>query len=709
MRTSSPSRRTLGLAVASGLLLTGLAAATAATPVSAAPGGSGPVTQLIVKYESGVSPQDADGHATGDEELDDDERGIKPGKYLGFGYYSVTLPRGVDEATAEGMSKKLEGSSKVAVAEPDGIVTISGSGVETPATWGIDRIDQATLPLDKSYNYAQSGAGVTAYIVDTGIMATHNEFAGRVRSGYDAIGDGNGTVDCNGHGTHVSGTVAGTTYGVAKDASLVAVRVLDCGGSGSWAGVIAGLNWAVTDHVAGAPAVLNMSLGGLGVSTAVNAATAAAVADGITVAVASGNSNDDACKYSPASEPSAITVNATDIADGRAAFSNFGACTDIYAPGVDITSSWIGGNTAISTISGTSMATPHVVGAAARILEANPMFTPAQVWAAMSGSATAYTSGKASDANKFLYLAAGPVVPTAPSAPTALAVKSASSALTLTWAAPASLGGSAISGYTAQLFDASSGSTQVGSDCATLTLALTCTVTGLTNGTTYWAQVTATNGTGTGPATTRVSGIPAVVATAPGQPTGVSAARGTSGQAVVKWTVPGSNGGSAITGFTARAYTTNAGTTASRTCTATGAALTTCTISSLTNGTTYYVDVIATNAVGSSAASSPRVTVLPATVPGAPRTVRATAAVKSAVVTWAAPSSTGGSAVTAYTARAWTASTGGTQISSCVWTSGTLRCTIPALLTGTRYYVDVVATNVVGTGVASARTSVTAR
>ena len=707
MRTSSRSRRTLGLAAAGSLLLTGLAAATAAAPVSAAPGGNSPVTQLIVKYEAGVSPQDANGNATGDDELDEGEHGLKPGKYLGFGYYSVTLPKAVDEATAEGLSKKLEGSSKVAVAEPDGIVTISGSGIETPATWGIDRIDQTALPVDNTYNYSQSGAGVTAYIVDTGIMPTHNEFAGRVRSGYTAIGDGKGTVDCNGHGTHVSGTVAGTTYGVAKDASLVAVRVLDCTGSGSWTGVIAGLNWVVSDHAAGVPAVLNMSLGG-GFSQAVNDATAAAVADGITVAVASGNSNVDACTSSPASTPTAITVNATDNTDARATFSNFGPCTDIYAPGVSITSSWYTSNTATNTISGTSMATPHVVGAAARILEANPAFTPAQVWSAMSAAATSRTAYVTGDATKFLYLAPGPVVPTVPSAPTALVVKSASSALTLTWAAPASLGGSAISGYTAQLFDASSGSTQVGSDCATLTLALTCTVTGLTNGTTYWAQVTATNSTGTGPATVRVSGVPAVVPTAPGQPTAVSAARGTSGQAVVKWTVPASNGGSAITGFTARAYTTNAGTTASRTCTATGAAATTCTIASLTNGTTYYVDVIATNPIGSSAASAPRVTIVPATVPGAPRTVRATAAVKSAVITWLVPSSTGGSAITGYTARAWDASTGGSQISSCGWTSGTLTCTIPTLVTGTRYYVDVVATNVAGTGAASTRAAVTA-
>jgi subtilisin family serine protease len=705
MRTSSRPPRTLGLALVGGLLLTGLAAATAAAPVSAAPGGNAPVTQLIVKYESGVSPEDAEGNATGDDELDEDERGIKPGKYLGFGYYSVTLPKGVDEATAEGLSKKLEGSSKVAVAEPDGVVTISGSGIETPATWGIDRIDQTTLPVDNTYNYSQSGAGVTAYIVDTGILPSHSEFAGRVRSGYTAITDGLGTVDCNGHGTHVSGTVAGTTYGVAKDASLVAVRVLDCAGSGTNTGVIAGINWATTDHASG-PAVLNMSLGG-GFSQALNDAVAAAVADGITVVVASGNSNADACASSPASAPTAITVNATDSADARATFSNYGSCTDIYAPGVSITSSWYNSNTATNTISGTSMASPHVAGAAARILEASPTLTPAQVWSAMSGAATSRSAYVTGDSTKFLYLAPGPVVPSAPSTPTALAVKSASSALTLTWAAPASLGGSPITGYTAQLFNASSNGTQVGGDCATATL--TCTFSGLTNGTPYWAQVTATNSTGTSPATARVSGVPAVVITAPGQPTAVSAARGTSGQAVVRWTVPASNGGSAITGFTARAYTTNSGTTASRTCTVTGATATTCNISSLTNGTTYYVDVIAINAVGSSAASSPRVTVVPATVPGAPRTVRVTAAVKSAVVTWAAPSFTGGSPITAYTARAWSASTGGTLISSCGWTSGTLRCTIPALVTGARYYVDVVAINAVGTGTASARSSVTAR
>lgn len=247
---------------------------------------------------------------------------------------------------------------------------------QTGATWGLDRIDQRSLPLDKTYNYQYSGAGVYAFVIDTGILSGHADFGGRVASGYTSIADGRGTTDCNGHGTHVSGTVGGSTYGVAKGVTLVPVRVLDCAGSGTNSGVIAGVDW-----VAGAPlrpAVANMSLGG-GLSSALNTSVAGAVAKGVTMVVAAGNSNANACNYSPSSEPTAVTVGATTSSDARASYSNYGACLDIFAPGSSITSDWYTSSTATNTISGTSMAAPHVAGVAALALAANPGATPAAV------------------------------------------------------------------------------------------------------------------------------------------------------------------------------------------------------------------------------------------------------------------------------------------------------------------------------------------
>jgi len=267
--------------------------------------------------------------------------------------------------------------------------TISISGVESPATWGLDRIDQADRPLDTLYHYEYTGAGVRAFIIDTGIRASHSEFTGRVLAGFTAISDGNGTNDCNGHGTHVSGTVGGTTWGVAKGVTLVPVRVLDCNGSGTNSGVIAGIDW-VTNHAV-LPAVANMSLGG-GLSSALNAAVANAVAHGVVMVVAAGNDsqfgNVSACTKSPASEPSAITVGATTSADARAVYSNVGTCVDIFAPGSGITSAWNTSNSATNTISGTSMATPHVTGAAALALETNPGASPAAVTSFLLAHAT---------------------------------------------------------------------------------------------------------------------------------------------------------------------------------------------------------------------------------------------------------------------------------------------------------------------------------
>ena len=275
--------------------------------------------------------------------------------------------------------------------------------IATPA-WGIDRLDQRALPLDGRIVQAGIGSGVSAYVIDTGVRPDHEQLGGRVGAGYTAISDGQGTNDCHGHGTHVAGTVAGTTVGVAPGATVLPVRVLDCNGSGSSAGVIAGINWMIANHQAGVPAVANMSLGGT-YSAALNAAVAAASADGIAMVVAAGNSDADACSASPASEPTAITVGATDSADRRAYFSNWGSCVDVFAPGVSILSASAGSTTGLAPMSGTSMAAPHTAGAAAVLLSLG--YTSANVATGITGNATSGIVGDPAGSPNLLLSLAG--------------------------------------------------------------------------------------------------------------------------------------------------------------------------------------------------------------------------------------------------------------------------------------------------------------
>ncbi|WP_133500701.1 S8 family peptidase [Cognatilysobacter terrigena] len=300
------------------------------------------------------------------------------------------------EATIARMLK----DPRVAFIEEDAVVTADGT--QSGATWGIDRIDQRSLPLNGTYVYDYTGSGVRAYVIDTGILSSHSQFGGRVAAGYSAISDGRGTTDCNGHGTHVSGTIGGSTYGVAKSVTLVPVRVLDCSGSGTNSGVIAGIDWVRTHAVK--PAVANMSLGG-GASSAVDTAVNNLSNSGVAVVVAAGNDASNACNYSPARAAGAITIGATTSSDARASYSNYGGCLDLFAPGSSITSAWYTSTTATNTISGTSMASPHVAGAAALYLQRVPSATPSQVrsWLTTNGTTGKVTSPGSGSPNILLY------------------------------------------------------------------------------------------------------------------------------------------------------------------------------------------------------------------------------------------------------------------------------------------------------------------
>lgn len=321
-------------------------------------------------------------------------------------YVYENLFPGVAVELPEAAAQALARSPQVALIEPDGIATISDT--QTGATWGLDRVDQRALPLDTTYSYPTSaGTGVQVHVIDTGVLPNHVDFGSRVVSGYSAYSGG--TTDCNGHGTHVAGTAAGSQWGLAKKATIVAVRVLDCNGSGSLSGVVAGMDWVAGNHTK--PAVANLSLGS-GASSTVDAAVDRLVNAGVTVVVAAGNSNADACTASPARAASAITVGSTTSTDARSSFSNFGTCVDIFAPGSSIKSAWHTTTTATNTISGTSMASPHVAGAAALALGQNATLTPAQVTNQLITAATTgiVTLAGTGSPNRLLYSAPGPIV-----------------------------------------------------------------------------------------------------------------------------------------------------------------------------------------------------------------------------------------------------------------------------------------------------------
>jgi subtilisin family serine protease len=362
--------------------------------------------RFIVTVVDGVDSRDvAADHRRGGAEID---------------FVYKTALNGFAGAMSEAQLGELQRDRRVTRIERDGVVTANETQVN--ATWGLDRIDTRQLVLDGAYAYDQTGSGVDAYIIDTGIRFSHSDVTGRAVFGYDAFG-GTG-ADCNGHGSHVAGTVGGTTWGVAKAVQLHAVRVLDCNGSGSWSGVIAGLDWVVADHADLMPAVANMSLGG-GASSSVDDAVQAVIDDGVTVVVAAGNGNQagraqDACNYSPARVPAAVTIGATTSSDAKTSWSNYGSCVDLFAPGASIASAWHTSDSATNTISGTSMAAPHVAGVAALHLQGDPDATAAEVRDAIYAASTKGIVTSSNTANNHLLFSLLTTDATAPNvAPTA--------------------------------------------------------------------------------------------------------------------------------------------------------------------------------------------------------------------------------------------------------------------------------------------------
>jgi subtilisin family serine protease len=488
---------------------------------------------------------------------------------------------------------------RVAYIEQDQVMRIAAT--QTGATWGLDRIDQASLPLSTTYTYNYTGAGVDAYIIDTGIRLTHNDFGGRALTGYDAITIGGTATDGNGHGTHVAGTVGGTTYGVAKSVMLYAIRVLDNSGNGTTSGVVAGIDWVTANHSSTRPSVANMSLGG-GASSTLDAAVQTSISHGVTYCVSAGNSAADAVNYSPARVAAAITVGATTSTDGFAYYSNYGSIVDILAPGSSITSDYYSSNTATAIMSGTSMASPHVTGAAALYLEANPTATPAAVATALTANATLgkITSVPSGTVNKLLYTLFDVTPPAIPAAPVLSSPVNGATSVAL----PPTLSWTASTGATSYQVQVSTSSafTTTAYDVAGLT-ATSASVTGLAASTIYYWRVNATNSAGTSGWSSVWSFTTAATSgSAPAAPTLISPANGATN--VSKTPTLSWNASTGATSYQVQVSTSSTFTTLTRDLS--GITTTSTTLATLSGRTRYYWRVNATNAYGTSVWSSVR-------------------------------------------------------------------------------------------------------
>ncbi|MGW5613403.1 S8 family peptidase [Streptomyces sp. NPDC003877] len=390
-------------------------AALVASLVSALPAGAAPVAEGRVQYEGAANAVAGSYIVT----LKTGKAGSAEGRALAHKYgadiertYTKALNGWEVEASAS-EAQRLAADPAVASVVQNRTFSITATQ-PSPPSWGLDRIDQKSLPLNSSYTYPDAaGEGVTAYVIDTGVRITHGDFGGRASYGYDAVDNDNTAQDGHGHGTHVAGTVAGNAYGVAKKAKVVGVRVLNNSGQGTTAQVVAGIDWVARNAVK--PAVANMSLGGPG-DTAIDTAVRNAITSGVTFVVAAGNESTNASTRSPARVTEAVTVGATTSSDAKAGYSNYGSVLDLFAPGSSITSAWSTGDSATNTISGTSMASPHVAGAAALHLAANPTATPAQVSAALTAAATTgvVTSPGTGSPNRLLYVGGGTTTPPGP-------------------------------------------------------------------------------------------------------------------------------------------------------------------------------------------------------------------------------------------------------------------------------------------------------